>query len=111
MDGIDLYNELQSKLKQLDYSVKQLRVTGTAFATEERDYKCLLRQEVLKLRDEGQAVGVIDKICFGIPSVAEARFRRDVAESVYEANKEAIQSLKLQIRIIEGVLDREWKNA
>lgn len=105
---MELYDELMSKIKQLEYSVKQLRVLGTALAESERDYKVLLRQEVLKLRDEGQAVGIIEKICYGIPSVAEARFKRDVAEAVYNACQESINSLKLQMRIIENQLDREW---
>lgn len=105
---MELYDELMSKIKQLEYSVKQLRVLGTALAESERDYKVLLRQEVLQLRDEGQAVGIIEKICYGIPSVAEARFKRDVAEAVYNACQESINSLKLQMRIIENQLDREW---
>ena len=53
-------------------------------------------------------VGMIDKTCYGIPSVAEARFRRDVAEAVYKANQEAINSLKLQMRLIESQINREW---
>lgn len=105
---MELYDELMSKIKQLEYSVKQLRVLGTALAESERDYKVLLRQEVLKLRDEGQAVGIIEKICYGIPSVAEARFKRDVAEAVYNACQESINSLKLQMRIIEGQIQREY---
>ena len=76
----------------------------------EKNYKILLRQEVLKLRDEGTAIGVIDKICYGIPSVAEARYKRDIAETIYKANQEAINSLKLQIRIIDNQVDREWVN-
>ena len=107
---MDLYQEIQQKIRELDYSVKSLRSTGTALATAEREYKILLRQEVLKLRDEGQAVGVIDKICYGIPSVAEARFKRDVAETIYEANREALQIIKLQLRILEEQLEREWGN-
>ena len=51
---------------------------------------------------------MIDKVCYGIPSVAEARFKRDVAEAVYKANQEAINSIKLQIRILNDQLDREW---
>ena len=62
------------------------------------------------MRDEGMAIGMIDKTCYGIPSVAEARFRRDVAEAVYKANQEAINSLKLQMRLIESQLSREWGN-
>lgn len=105
---MELYQELQQKTTQLDYSVKQLRENGTAYAQAEKDYKVLLRQECLKLRDEGMAVGMIDKTCYGIPSVAEARFRRDVAEAVYKANQEAINSLKLQMRLMENQISREW---
>jgi hypothetical protein len=89
-------------------SVRQLRKSGTEYAQAERDYKVLLRTECLKLRDEGTAIGLIDKVCYGIPSVAEARFRRDVAEAVYKANQEAINSIKLQMRLMEGQINREW---
>lgn len=107
---MDLYNELNNKIQQLETSIKSLRVNGTVYAEAERDYKILLRTECLRLRDEGMAIGMIDKTCFGIPSVAEARFKRDVAESVYKANQEAINSIKLQLRLIENQLQREWGN-
>lgn len=104
----DLYAELEAKTRQLEVAVKQLRSTGTAYAEAERDYKVLLRQECLKLRDEGTAIGMIDKCCYGIPSVAEARFKRDVAEAVYRANQESINSIKLQLRLLENQIQREW---
>ena len=105
---MNLFNELQQKTKQLEVSIKELRTSGTNYAQAEKDYKVLLRQECLKLRDEGMAIGMIDKTCFGIPSVAEARFKRDVAEAVYKANLEAINSIKLQMRLIESQLQREY---
>lgn len=105
---MELYNELQIKTKHLEASIKQLRTSGTEYAEAEKNYKILLRQECLKLRDEGMAIGMIDKTCYGIPSVAEARFKRDVAETVYKANIEAINSVKLQMRLIESQLQREW---
>ena len=104
----DLYLELQSKTKQLDVSIRALRKSGTDYAEAERAYKVLLRTECLKLRDEGMAIGMIDKTCYGIPSVADARFKRDVAEVVYKANLEAINSIKLQMRLIEEQIKREW---
>lgn len=107
---MDLYEELQKKTSQLDYSVKLLRENGSAYAQAEKDYKVLLRQECLRLRDEGMAIGMIDKTCYGIPSVAEARFKRDVAEAVYKANQEAINSIKLQMRLLEAQISREWGN-
>lgn len=105
---MDLMNDLQFKIKQLESSVKELRTSGTQYAKAERDYKILLRQECLKLRDEGMAIGMIDKTCYGILSVAEARYLRDVAKTVYEANQEAINSLKLQLRLIESQISREF---
>ena len=104
----DLYEELQAKTKQLNASIKELRKNGTEYAEAEKTYKILLRTECLKLRDEGMAIGMINLVCYGIPSVAEARFRRDVTKTVYEANQEAIQAVKLQMRLLESQIQREW---
>lgn len=107
---MDLMEDLNIKIKELNTSIKSLRKTGTEYAEAERAYKVCLRQECLKLRDEGMAIGMIDKTCYGIPTVAEKRFVRDVAEAVYKANLEAVNSIKLQIRIIEGQINREYSN-
>ena len=45
------------------------------------------------------AIGMIDKTCYGIPKVADARFERDCAEAVYKANQEAINTYKLKMRL------------
>ena len=105
---MDLYNEIQQKIRELEISIRSLRKTGQKYAEAERDYKILLRQEVIKMRDEGQAIGVITLTCYGIPSVAEARFKRDIAETIYKANLEAINSIKLQLRLLENQIQREY---
>ena len=122
---MDLYQELQQKINELNISIKELRKSGTSYAQAERDYKILLRSECLKLRDSGMAIGMIDKTCYGIPAVADARFKRDVAEAgipavadarfkrdvaeaVYKANLEAINSIKLQMRLLENQIQREF---
>lgn len=107
---MDLQEELQKQVELLQASLEKLKETGRAYAKAERDYKVLLRQEVLKLRDEGQAIGVITLTCYGIPSVAKARFERDVTESIYKANQEAINTYKLKIRLLEAQISREWGN-
>ena len=104
----DLFTTIEQKTKELETAVRSLRKTGQAFAAAERDYKILLRQECLKLRDEGMAIGMIDKTCYGIPSVAAARFQRDCSEAVYKANLESINSIKLQLRLLDAQLSREW---
>lgn len=107
----DLMNSMQALSSELTQSIRLLRTNGTAYAQAEKDYKILLRQECLKLRDEGMAVGMIDKTCYGIPSVAEARFKRDVAEAVYRANTEHIMAVKLQLKLVENQIEREWNSS
>jgi hypothetical protein len=109
MNEYDLYQELQHKTVDLDNAVKSLRESGSARAKAERDYKVLLRQKCLELRNQGYAIGMIDKTCYGIEEVAEARFNRDVADALYTANLEAINTIKLEIRLIEAQIEREWQ--
>lgn len=108
---MDLYNELQKKINELNISIKKLRETGTDYAEAEKEYKITLRNEALKLRAEkGMPVTLIQQVVYGVPEVAEKRFKRDVKEAVYKANMEAINVFKLQVRIIEAQLQREYGN-
>ena len=106
-----MYHEIMAEQKKLDISVKALRKTGTDYAQAERDYKVALRQEALKLRDADMAIGMIDKTVYGIPAVADARFKRDVAEAVYKANLESINAIKLTIKVMMNQYDKEYSTA
>lgn len=104
-----LLEDLEIKNKELTQSIKMLRENGIKLAEAERDYKIKLRQEALKLRAEkNMPVTLIAQIIYGVPEVAELRFKRDIAEAMYNANQEHINTTKLQLRIIESQLDREW---
>lgn len=50
-------------------------------------------------------------IARGKQEIAEAKENEIVTESLYESCKEAINSYKLQIKILENQLDREWGHA
>lgn len=109
---MDLQNEILNKIQELNISIKKLRETGSDFALKEKEYKILLRQEALKLRSEkDMPVTLIQQVVYGIPEVAEKRFKRDVAEAIYNANQEAINSIKLQIRVLDSQISREWNNS
>lgn len=106
---MELFDEIKIKNSELSQSIKLLRQNGIKLAEAERDYKIKLRQEALKLRqDNKMPVTLIAQIIYGVPEVAELRFQRDVAEAMYNANQEHINTTKLQIRILESQLDREW---
>ena len=98
-------------MEELTISIKKLRQTGNALAEAERDYKVTLRQEALKLRvEKDMPVTLINQIIFGVPEVAEKRYKRDIAETMYQANQEHINATKLKLRLLESQLSREWSN-
>lgn len=107
----ELLNELNMLSDKLTITGRQLAKYGNEKAAAERDYKICLREQALKLRSSGEAIGMIDKTVYGIPEVAEKRFRRDVAETMYDTCKESINVLKLKIRILDAQINREWGNA
>lgn len=109
---MELYEEINQKNEELTASIKMLRKNGEELARRERDYKVKLREEALKLRaDKGMPVTLIAQIIYGVPEVAELRFKRDVAEAMYKANQEHINVIKLQLRLLEAQMSREWSSA
>lgn len=104
----DLYSELTIKTGELNTCIKQLRETGTALAEAERAYQVKKAEKALRLRDEGMPVGLIDMTIRGDKEVAALRFARQIAEITYDANREAVASIKLQLRLIENQIQREY---
>lgn len=107
---MDLVNDLIHLQEKLNVSIKALANNGKALAQAEMEYKICLRQEALKLRADGEAVTLINQIVYGIPEVARKRFDRDVAETMYNTAMESINSTKLQIRILQSQIEKEWSN-
>jgi len=104
----DLVNEINELNRKLSTGINLMAKYGKEFAEAERDYKITLNQECLKLRDSGMAVTLIQQIVYGIKEVADKRFKRDVAETMWKTAQENINAIKLQIRIIDSQISREW---
>lgn len=105
---MDLYEEIQRLMLELTASIKRLRDNGANLAEAERDYKITLRKEALRLRAGDMPVTLINNIIYGVEEVAEKRFKRDIEQATYDANKEHINVTKLKLRILEAQLAREW---
>lgn len=109
-NGYDLINEMNDLCNKLTIAGKQMAKYGKEFAEAEKNYKICLREEALKLRtSQDMPVTLIDKVVYGVPEVAEKRFNRDVAETMYKTAQEAINTLKLKIRILDSQISREWQ--
>lgn len=107
----DLIFEIQEKTVLLDKAINQFGKRGRVYAQAEHDYRVAMAQKVLLERDKGTPVTIISDICRGDSEIAKLRFERDVAEVVYKSAQEAINGYKLQIKILDSQLDREWNRA
>lgn len=107
---MDIYNELQFKQKMLDKSLKSLRTNGIELAKAEQEYKMAVCKKALELRGNDVPVTLIQLTIYGYPEIATLRFKRDSAEAIYYANKEAINGIKLEIKIIQEQINKEYSN-
>ena len=107
---MDLINELNNLIKKLDVSVKSLRNTGSEYAKAYTDYRVALAKELMILKEEGYAITLAGDIARGKPEIAKLKFKEISTEAIYKANQEAINSTKLQIKIIQEQINKEWSN-
>ena len=107
---MDLINELQKLLNQLNISIKSLRKTGEEYARAYTDYRVALAKELLILKNEGYAITLAGDIARGKPEIAHLKFKEISNEAIYKANQESINSLKLQIKIIQEQINKEYGN-
>lgn len=109
MSGQDLMLDLQGKVQLLDKALQQLGKRGRDYAEAERDYRVALAKKIAVERDKGTPVTIISDVCRGSQEIANAKFQRDTAEVVYKSALEAINVYKLQLKLLENQIDREFR--
>ena len=109
MSGQDLLMELSNKVALLDSALKQFGNRGRSHAEAEQNYRIALSKKILIERDNKTPVTIISDVCRGDKEIAKLKFERDVAEITYKAAAEAIQVYKIQIRVLENTIDREYR--
>lgn len=105
---MDLFSELMEKSRLLDNSIKMLRKTGSDYAKAYTDYRIALAKELMILKNEGYAITLAGDIARGKPEIAHLKFEEISKEAIYKANMESINVLKLQIKIIQEQLNKEY---
>lgn len=106
-----MWEEIEKKSKHLDDAIQQLATKGIDLANKEKEYKIALNKKSLYLRNvEKLPVTFINQVIFGYEDIADLRYQRDVAQTLYNTNQEYINTIKLQIRILENQMQREWGN-
>ena len=105
---MEIWQELELKTQELDISVRNLRKAGTDYANAYRKYRILVAQELLRLKNEGMPVTIAYDIARGNEEVANAKLEELKYEAIYKANQESINSIKLQIKVLQEQQKQEW---
>lgn len=102
--------ELKELNKNLSLARTEFKRRGIEYAEAYKNYRVLLSQELLKLRAEGMPVTIAYDVARGTENVAKAKEQEIITECLYKSCQEAIQTYKLQIKILQSQINNEYNN-
>lgn len=108
MNGYDLMDRMSQLTSMLNAANSAFVKRGKEYAEAEHDYRIALASKILELRAEGQPATLVSDLARGDRAIARLKLSRDTKEVVYKSAQEAIQSYKLQMKLTEAQIEREW---
>lgn len=108
---MSLIVEIQEKIDPLEKSHTNLITRGKDWVAKEYMYKTELHKKIMLERANSMPITMLSSVCKNCPEVAMYKMGLDKAEVLYKAEQEKINILKLQIRILDNQLSREWEQA
>ena len=108
MENLELYTERDNLVRSMHTALKECAIRGTHLSKAEHDYKVALAKFVLTERAKGTPATLIKDIALGDEEVAGLRLKRDIAKSAYDTAKDAVNVYKLNVRLVENQIEREW---
>ena len=107
MEEIQKMDELNNYLSS---ALAEFKIRGKTYAEAYKKYRILLSQELLKLKAEGMPVTIAYDIARGTEIVANAKQQEIITECLYKSCQEAINTYKLQIKILQERINKELEN-
>ena len=104
----DLIQQQFELAEQCNYLIKEYAKAGDALADAEYRYNVQKAKTAFILKERGDSATLIMNVLKGVPEVAKLRLRRDLAKSKYDAVRENINFTKLQMRMNDSQISREW---
>lgn len=106
-----VYEDLARDRDLMQRASRELKDRGIALARAEAEYQTAKNKRALEMKAEGYAATMISLILKGDDEVSVKLFERDCAQVLYDSAKEALQCYKLDARLLESQLEREWNDA
>ena len=104
---MDLIQELWKINELLTQALEQFKKRGQEYAKAYTTYRKMLSKELLKLKAEGMPVTIAYDIARGQEEIANAKEQEIITECLYKSCQEAINTYKLQIKVIQEQINKE----
>ena len=105
---MDILIEIEELRKELNRSIDDLIKKGIDYASAYRTYRMELTKEILYQKEQKTPATISYDIARGKEIVANAKFEELRTEALYKAEQEKINSIKLQLRILETQYKNEF---
>ena len=112
LDSWELLPYLNKRRDDLNKALTIAKERGIELAEAERKYRVEKRKAILQAKHNGEKVSLIMELVNGDEVISQLRYARDVAKTLYASATEAINMYKLDGRVGEAQIARDWdKNA
>lgn len=108
---MELWESLEQTLNELNEALSSLSTKGVEYCESNRAYQIAKSQKILKLKKEGMPVTLIPQMVKGTDEVHDLEFNRNYADVMYKAAQETINVKKIELKVIEKQIEREYGNA
>ena len=102
------FKKMEELNNYLTLALAEYKKRGQDYAEAYKNYRILLSQELLKLKAEGMPVTIAYDIARGTEHVANAKEQEIITECLYKSCQEAIQTYKLQIKILQENINKDY---
>lgn len=107
---METWLEILQIQKQMDEALLTLRENGNAYALAEKEYRIAKAKKILELRNEGVAVTIIPDLAKGDEEIAALDFKRNIAKTLFESNKEALGVKKMEFSMYRTYYEKEYSS-
>ncbi len=101
-DIVTVTTEIRQAAKDLRQAVEDIHAAAKEKAQSECDYRIELAREIMRLREGNMPVSIIHDVARG--NTANHKYKRDLADVLYRATLEAIESQRAQLSALQSAL-------
>jgi hypothetical protein len=105
VDVVKISEEIYTAAKRLQKSGDKLFTLAKEYAMAEQKYRQALGMEIIKLREQKVPVSIVGDVARA--NIAEIKFNRDLAETVYKTAKVKVESLRVEISALQTLYKRQ----